>query len=212
MDGPRRQTRFADPDPPRPSAVRPAGRPRHRVPFALAVLAACSPACAPTKASTAPDLPAAPAALRYRSWDGERKNLGAYRGRWLLVHVLATWSDPALFEVPLLRDVRRRFGPDCLEVLTLVVDQAPLAAEVFRQTFELEHPVGRPETPQAVLGPDGPFGPITRYPTSLLLDPNGRVRARQEGTWTPEALVALLERVCAGFAEGREVEAGSGRR
>lgn len=148
-------------------------------------------------AGPAVTLPEHRVALGYRSWDGTRQSLADHRGSWLLVHVLATWSGPALLEVPRLDALHRLHAPR-LQVLALVVDPEPMAAEVFRKAFDVSYLVGTVEDPTRALGPEGPFGLVTIYPTSILIDPDGRIRARQEGMWDPRQLKALVRQALEG--------------
>lgn len=150
-------------------------------------------------------LPDHPLALTYRRWDGHPASVADHRGRWLLIHVLATWSGPALLEVPLLVRLHEAHAP-CLQVLALVVDEAPPAAGIFRSTFQVPYAVGILENPARALGSEGPFGPVTQYPTSVLLDPAGRLAARQDGAWDFQQLRRLVDRVCS----GQEVEGSRG--
>ncbi|MGF1511122.1 MAG: TlpA family protein disulfide reductase [Myxococcota bacterium] len=142
-------------------------------------------------ASSTPELEERRVAFRYVDLKGRRQTLGALRGQAVLVHVMATWSDPALLEVPLLSEMSRVFQGR-LEVLAMVVDQDPRPAGLFAQAFEVPYRVGRPEDIEAFLSEDGPFGPVSQLPTSFVLDASGRVRARNDGTWVPRQLKSVL--------------------
>jgi hypothetical protein len=126
-------------------------------------------------------------AFRFLDRNGRRVTLGALRGRPLVVHVMTTWSDLALLEVPLLVDLWRDYEGR-LEILALVVDRDPETLPVFADTFDVPYRVGRPEDVAGFLSEGGPFGPITRLPTSFVLDGDGRLRARNDGTWDPKQL------------------------
>jgi thiol-disulfide isomerase/thioredoxin len=131
-------------------------------------------------------------AWRYRTADGDYGSLAAWRGRPLLVHVLATWSAPALLEVPMLRELH---DSDQIRVLGVVVDREPGTAQIFAESFELGYPVVRPADLERFMGEAGPFGPISILPTSFLLDAQGRMLARNEGTWQPATLRRLIQKI-----------------
>lgn len=131
-------------------------------------------------------------AWRYRELNGGFGSLATWRGQPLLVHVLATWSGPALLEVPMLRELHLAGR---VRVLCVVVDQEPQTAGIFARSFELPYPVVRPDELRRFLGENGPFGPVSILPTSLLLDAEGRVVARNEGTWSPATLRRLLQKI-----------------
>jgi thiol-disulfide isomerase/thioredoxin len=141
-----------------------------------------------------PSLPQAPVAFRFSTLDGGYQTLGALRGRVVVLHILTTWSDLALLEVPRLADLARRF-PNDAQVLAVVLDAEDETAAIFAETFELPYPVVRVARPDVFTGPEGPFGPIALLPTSVVLDRGGRVAARSDGTWAPGVLEDLVERL-----------------
>jgi len=137
-------------------------------------------------------LPEGPVGLRFRTLDGETRTVGALRGKVVVVHVLTTWSDPALLEVPRLEALARR-EPERVRVIGLVLDREPETAAIFAETFEVPYTVGRVPRPAWFTSDEGPFGPITVIPTSVVLDRAGRLAARSDGAWPP----GVLERVVA---------------
>lgn len=151
-------------------------------------------ACAGPREASGPKLPQGPVGLRYRTLDGEVRTLGALRGQVVILHILTTWSDPALFEVPRLAELARS-RPDDVEVIALVLDPEPLTAAIFADTFDIPYSVGRVPRMEWFTSESGPFGPITVIPTSIVIDPTGRVAARSDGTWPPGVLERIVGRL-----------------
>lgn len=137
--------------------------------------------------------PSAPLALRLRALDGSTLNLASLRGQVVLLHVMNTWAEPALIELPRLRLSHQRHAREGLAIVAVVLDPEPAAARIFAETFELPYTVVTP-VEAAFASPAGPFGAIRTVPTSLLIDREGRLIARAEGTWDPEILEAALRR------------------
>jgi thiol-disulfide isomerase/thioredoxin len=161
----------------------------------LVAIAVVNLACASGgDARETPRMPEGPVALRYRTLDGEWRTLGGLRGRVVVVHVFTTWSDPSLVEVPRLAALARRY-PERVEVVGLSVDVEPEATRVFAETFDVPYDVGRVPDLASFMGPSGPFGPIGIIPTSVVLDPAGRIAARVDGMWGEGVLEAVVERV-----------------
>jgi len=142
--------------------------------------------------STAGPLPTTRVAWRYRTTDGDYGSLASWRGRPPLVHVLATWSAPALLELPMLRDLHRTGQ---IQVLGVVVDREEATAEILADSFQLGYPVVRPADLPRFLGEEGPFGALPILPTSFVLDAEGRLLARNEGTWQPATLRRLVQKI-----------------
>ena len=163
--------------------------------LAIAIAAHGALGCASSRPG--PVLPDRPVALRYRTLDGGLDSIGRLRGRVVLVTVVATWAATALLEVPLLKQTHNRYAKDGLEIVALAIDETPLAVQVFADKFEIPYAVGLSEDDRALMGPHGPFGEITRLPTSVLLDRDGLIVVRSDGMWDPAALDAAVQRLLA---------------
>ena len=147
-----------------------------------------------SSSSESVELPAFPTAARFRKLDGKYVNLSAFRGDAALVTVIQTWSDYALREVPMFNQLAERYG-DRLTILCVALDERPDMVQIFIDTFKPAYEVLLVDNLQRFTGPGGPFGPITRIPTSVLLDQEGRVVARMDGTWRPEVLRRAIEQL-----------------
>jgi thiol-disulfide isomerase/thioredoxin len=143
-------------------------------------------------ASSTADLPVARVSARLEKIDGTMMSLAELRGRVVLVTFMATWSDPALLEVPVLKQVHASYPADRLAIVSVVLEDRKLA-EIFAKTFEIDWIVTTAEDPAAITSHHGPFGAITMMPTSFVLDRDGRVVARSDGLWGNEVLLKILE-------------------
>ncbi len=131
-------------------------------------------------------------ALRLVGADGAPLNVAALRGKVVIVSIFGTWSDPALVELRLFETMRERWAED-VEVVCAIVEEDQQMVRIFTQTFAFPFHAGRVEDPRWFTSEQGPFGPITVSPTSVLLDRDGRIAARMDGMWPPEVLTEALE-------------------
>ena len=99
------------------------------------------------------------------------------RGRVVLVNFWATWCLPCRVEMPLLQAMAVRHQARGLTVVGLSVDtDSPESVRTFLAERGVTYPVAMvgSKVTQA-------FGGVTGYPTSFLLDRDGRIRHRALG-------------------------------
>ncbi|MEL7370757.1 MAG: TlpA disulfide reductase family protein [Myxococcota bacterium] len=161
--------------------------------IALALLGAMGCASTPSTPESA-QLPIGPAAVQLITMDGKSFSLSALRGEAALITVIQTWADYAMVEIPLLNQVAERYG-DRVTVLCIALDEQPEMVRIFIDTFKPAYEVVRigAADRQRFTTERGPFGPITLIPTSVLLDADGQVAARMDGTWRPDVLRDALQ-------------------
>lgn len=113
--------------------------------------------------------------LRFRDVDTDRwRQLSDYRGQVVLLNLWATWCPPCLDELPELNRLRRTYGSEGVEVIT-ISDERP---ETIRR-FEEEQV--RIETVNGYLPEDrawpAPYERVLRSrPYSFIIGPDGRIR------------------------------------
>ena len=124
---------------------------------------------------------------------GVAYDLSAYKGRYILLNLWATWCGPCTREMPLLNDLRLRyFDYRRFDVVALTEDHDGIAAaQSFYNRYGLHHlPVYVDTSGQApaLLHARG-------LPTTLFIDPNGRELGRIEGAadWTAPDAIAFLQ-------------------
>lgn len=105
--------------------------------------------------------------------DGQRQELGDYRGQWLVVNYFAEWCAPCLREMPLLNELSATAGP---MVLAVSFDALPAEAlHSLKARYEMMMPV------VASLEGAWPFDPPQVLPTTFVIDPKGRLAERHQG-------------------------------
>ena len=140
------------------------------------------------------DPPAIPAAATFQEADGTLRSLGDYAGKGLVVNLWATWCVPCVAEMPELQDLARKVAGEGILVLPLSSDRG--GAEVVRRFYAANRIDGLP----VLLDPRGEAGRAwgaRGLPTTIVIDRQGRERARVEGAidWAGAATVAELRRL-----------------
>lgn len=140
-----------------------------------------------------------PPALSTRALEGAAPNLGAYRGRVLLVNLWATWCGPCREEMPTLARLQNMYRDRGLVVAPVSVDgatQREAAHEMLRELAGDALPFLIDPTRAIAfdLSAEG-------FPTSILYDREGRELARLSGRadWSSREARALIE---AALSEG----------
>lgn len=128
--------------------------------------------------------------LRFSSEAGAPLDLGAFRGRVVLLNIWATWCAPCREEMPTLDRLQGLLGGPGFEVVTLSIDGGGMAAvkpffaqigvRYLRPYVDTFHEAG------VIVG--------TGVPLTLLIDARGREVARKLGAahWDDPAIVDLI--------------------
>jgi thiol-disulfide isomerase/thioredoxin len=132
--------------------------------------------------------PATPFKLPVRG--GGEVELGALKGKLVLVNFWATWCPPCRDEMPSLTRLAQSFDPQSFEVLAVSVDDGWAPVDKF---------LTAPQTPFRVALDEGAkisrtYG-TTKFPESYLVDRDGKVRLKFVGprNWMDPNMGALLE-------------------
>jgi cytochrome c biogenesis protein CcmG/thiol:disulfide interchange protein DsbE len=126
-----------------------------------------------------------------RTLDGSRTvSLADYRGRPVVVNFWASWCVPCRDEFPLLRSVRAAHAAAGLEVLGIVHDDGPAAAQAFADSYLADWPL--------LLDPDdaawNAYGGLL-VPVTFYVDRSGIVRAVSFGPPPPAVLEEQLAKI-----------------
>jgi cytochrome c biogenesis protein CcmG/thiol:disulfide interchange protein DsbE len=149
----------------------------------VAVLAVAVFAGSSAVASAAPPAgrPAPPFSLT--TVDGKTVTLASFRGRTLVINVWGSWCPPCRLETPdLVAEAQAMKGAG---VAFLGVDTTETAA--VARAYAAEKNIAYP---QVVTTADSPFArdyEITNYPTTIVIDPHGIVRAIHADNILPRA-------------------------
>jgi peroxiredoxin len=125
---------------------------------------------------------------------GKQRRLADYRGKVVLVNVWATWCPPCRGEMEPLAQLYERYHGRGFTVLAVSVDENPKAVRSFLKKMPLPFPV--------LLDPESKVAAAYRvfaYPTSVLVDRNGRVAEIITGAreWLDPEFTARLEKLLA---------------
>lgn len=138
------------------------------------------------------DPPVPPADASFTDADGTTHRLSDFRGKGLVVNLWATWCVPCVAELPSLAALANRTAGSDIAVLAISSDRG--GADVVRK-FLASHDIAK-------LGIWlDPKGEATRawgargIPTTLLIDREGRERARFEGSadWSSDRSMVRLK-------------------
>lgn len=160
------------------------------------VLEAAPPA--PKKKATAAEIEQATAVTRSTPLDvalsdrrGNRVNLRERGGRVLVLHFWATWAVPSLQDIPNLNRLQAEFRDQPVDFIGISEDPGGWPAiDAFRARTAVNYQVLLDQGNQAArtLGVRG-------FPTTLVVDQNGRILVRQQGPFNLAALRRALQRL-----------------
>jgi thiol-disulfide isomerase/thioredoxin len=109
-----------------------------------------------------------------------------YAGRPLVVNFWATWCPPCVEEMPDLQEMHERLGGE-VAFLGVNVKDAPSNAEPFVEELGIGYDLAVDSAGEYYREVEAPG-----MPTTLLVDPEGRIAARHMGLLTAEELAELL--------------------
>lgn len=144
-----------------------------------------------------------PVALRGPKVGGGELDLGAFRGRVVLINIWGSWCAPCRKEAPDLEAAWQQLRNQPVQFLGINTrDDAAGAAEAFERRFAVTYPSFR--------DPDGSLQlafrrslPPRAIPSTLVLDREGRVAARVIGATTRSTFVGLVADLLAERPPGR---------
>lgn len=122
----------------------------------------------------APAAPRRPIALVLPAVDGGELDLGAYRGKLVVLHMFTTWSLNATSDVPQLIDADRN---DDVVVIGVALDEGgyDLVAP-WRNALEVRYLIGLAD--DRLRAGDSPLGRVAEVPITIVLDRQGRIARR----------------------------------
>mgnify|MGYP001030777769 CR=1 FL=1 len=144
--------------------------------------------------STRREQPPAPVltGLTIETADGRKLSEEAFRGRFVLLNVWATWCPPCVKEMPSLDRLQAMKGDSGFEVVALSIDRQGLEVvqPFFQRTGLTRLAIYLDREARSM-----PALKITGLPTTVLIDPAGREIARWPGAreWDQPATVAEID-------------------
>jgi len=131
-------------------------------------------------------------ALAFRDAKGARHTLKEFQGRYVLVNMWATWCAPCVAELPALAKLKAAApGITLLAVDLTGRKETPAKAEAFLKEHNASS-LGTAVDTESVFMRSFEAAVM---PTTVLIDPQGRVIARAEGPaeWASPAFVAYFK-------------------
>jgi thiol-disulfide isomerase/thioredoxin len=135
-----------------------------RIPASLAVLTPQNPA------KTAPDIGFTDAA-------GTRHALSALKGRWVLVNMWATWCAPCVAELPALAQLKSAVPGLTVIAVDLTHNDKPADSDKVLRAHHAGSLGAFADTDVAMMS----AFTVAGLPTTVLIDPTGKVLYRAEG-------------------------------
>jgi len=127
---------------------------------------------------------------------GTPLSLATYRGRVLVLNFWGSWCPPCRSEGPTLAALSSKYSRGTVSFLGVDVEDTPVNAEAFEQGFGITYP-SLNDPGQAVAQVISSAVPITSTPTTLVIDPTGRVAGAIFGTATYSVLNEMISKVAA---------------
>jgi thiol-disulfide isomerase/thioredoxin len=142
-------------------------------------VAVAAPAAGPVVGQPAPD-------FTMRTLGGKTVTLADYRGRTLVINVWGSWCPPCRIETPDLVRAAKAMERDRVAFLGVDTTETPETVRAFVAAKGVPYP-------QIVTTSDAPFAQdyaIRNYPTTIVIDPWGTVRAIHADNVLPAAQLA----------------------
>jgi thiol-disulfide isomerase/thioredoxin len=134
---------------------------------------------------TAPD-------VHFTDVAGNRHALDAFRGRYVLLNLWATWCGPCVNELPALARLSR-FAPGLRVVAVDTADRSTVDAAGFLKSHDAAALVPYRDSETVMMKSFTAYG----LPMTVLIDPSGKIVAKAEGPaeWSSPEAVAYFKRI-----------------
>ena len=122
-------------------------------------------------------------------FDGKQHKISDYRGKWILANYWATWCPPCLEEITELEIFHNKHKDSLAVVLGINnEDISENRLKEFVSNQFISYPILRLKTNEST-----PLGRVSGLPTSFLINPEGKVVAKQVGTVTATAIEKFIK-------------------
>lgn len=153
--------------------------------LAVALLAACSGGGSGEKSGV-------PAKLETLDMPGLEKHLAANKGKVTLIMFWATWCPACKTELPVLEQLRAKYGPDKLDIMAISVDDTEQVMRSYLSTRPTKLPV---YLSTADVGAE--FG-VKSIPALVIFDGEGQVAFNSAGAYPLEMLDPVVGQLVKG--------------
>lgn len=130
----------------------------------------------------------------FEDFDGRRRKLSDFRGKYVLLDFWGTWCAPCVADLPVLKTAYDRFRDRGFEILGIDYEYTATADAVRKLLDEkgVRWPNATPESVKDLV--EKQFR-IWGFPTFILLDPAGTVIETRASALGGNALIPTLERI-----------------
>ncbi len=122
--------------------------------------------------------------------NGNKVNLSSYQGQWIVVNYWATWCPPCIVEMPELQafhDEHAGKGAMVIGINTELIGKMQL--QEFLEDYFITYPVFVSKPTH-----ESELGLIPGLPTTFLVNPAGKVVARQVGPVTQAMIEQFIQK------------------
>lgn len=139
----------------------------------------------------------APVQLKGELLDGSAWDIASTRGKVLVLNVWGSWCAPCVAEAPDLQKAWEGIQADRVPAQFVGIDfrEDPARGAAFQKKAGITYPSLTDESGVAILALQGKAPTV---PTTLVLDPQGRIAARVNGPASASTLRGLVDDVVAG--------------
>lgn len=140
-----------------------------------------------------------PVELAGETFDEEQVDLSDWRGSIVVLNFWYAACPPCRAEAPDLKEVAEETADQDVKFLGVNSTDEPGTATAFERTFEVPYPSLHDSRSQGVAAMQGKVA-LQAVPTTVLLDPDGRVAARVIGRVDAATLRSLIKDLQAEYA------------
>lgn len=144
-----------------------------------------------------PVLPRPVPAVAFETMEGEKRTLGDYDGRVVLVDFWATWCKPCEKLMPKLVELHDEFGGNGFDILGVSIDE-PKDREARIRKFVKKHKVSYPILVDATATPAWEAFHVKAIPSAFLVDASGNIVAQWRGAVDHDAVRAAVAKLLGG--------------
>jgi len=123
--------------------------------------------------------PAANLKFSFKNSDGRKVSLSEFKGKVIILDFWATWCVPCKEEIPGFIELQKKYGGRGLQIVGVSVDDSMNQAKKYAADMKMNYPILLAEGKEDILRA---YDPIRSIPVSIVIDRQGRIATRHEGT------------------------------